>query len=450
MNFTNIGQVLGRQRIAVVAVLVVGVALFIVALPHFRKYTAESTLLTAQASQQDGAVLDPSKDPIASTLDQNDLQGLATSSTVLTRVANDLHLTEAQAKRLPAEVKAKSIFGSDILPITVNDADPNLAVNEVNAVAKELSAFSTRVATTRYDQLVRDLTQQVADRRTALRALDRKIQGLTSANFFITAEDGTTAFNTRLIALEQQEQQLQATVDGDAANAAAFDRRPLLTKHLAAHEIVAQDPAIEALRTQYGKDLAALNNMKASYTSRYDGIAGLEDTVSREYAALNAVQKRATSDATQSASYVSAMLDANKANATLQADRAQLATVRGELAQLDGRLSASGGAGTQVAALHRERVVDEAAFGELSARLAKAIADRSQAASIGSVVVVDRAVAAHPALLGRPGVLAAAFTIVFLWLAITIAFVLDNADKRLRDATTIEDLYGKPVFTPVG
>jgi capsular polysaccharide biosynthesis protein len=79
-----------------------------------------------------------------------------------------------------------------------------------------------------------------------------------------------------------------------------------------------------------------------------------------------------------------------------------------------------------------------------------AVADRDQADTVGSVVVVDRATFAAPSLLGRPGVLAAAFTIAFLWLAVTLAFMLDGADKRLRNKTTIEDLYGKPVFNSVG
>jgi capsular polysaccharide biosynthesis protein len=64
--------------------------------------------------------------------------------------------------------------------------------------------------------------------------------------------------------------------------------------------------------------------------------------------------------------------------------------------------------------------------------------------------VIGRATSAPPALLGRPGVLGAAFAVAFIWLAITLAFVLDGADKRLRNTTSIEDLYGKPVFNPVG
>jgi hypothetical protein len=190
--------------------------------------------------------------------------------------------------------------------------------------------------------------------------------------------------------------------------------------------------------------------MRAGYTDRYAGVANLEETVSRERASMSRAEADATRDPTQSASYVAAMLDANKAAATLATDRAQLATVHAQLATLDDRLGSSAGAGAQINELRRLRLADEDAFAQLSARLARAIADRSQAASIGSVIVIDRATSASPALLGRPGVLGVAFAFAFVWLAFTLAFILDSTGTRLRTTASIEDLYGTPVFTPVG
>ena len=450
MNIKRFLETLQRQRIAVLAVLVVGVALFIVALPHFRKFNATSTLLAAAPSSQSSSVLDPEKDPISSAVGLNDLEDLATSSTIIDRVAADLHLSGDDAKKLSSEVKAKSLFGSDILPVVVSDRSPERAIAAANALAHELAAYSRSISTTRYDQLIADLGRQVEDRRTKLEALDARVQGVTGSNYYISADGGTSAINTRLIALEAQEQQLQATVDGDTANARAIAKRPMLSEHLAGHEITTQDPAFVALKTQYGKDLAALNNMKAGYTDKYAGIAGLQDTVDREKTSLDGAEANVTKDPTQSSAYVTALLDANKAGATLDGDRAQLAAVKDQVSDLNGQLGSSGGQGTQIAELRRERAADEDAFTQLSARLARASADRSQAASIGSVVVIDRAESASPSLLGRPGVLAVAFAFAFIWLAVTLAFVIDGADKRLRNTTSIEDLYGKPVFNPVG
>jgi capsular polysaccharide biosynthesis protein len=450
MKIRELLEIAQRQRVAIVAVLIVGLAAYIVALPHFKKYTATSTLLAASASSQDSSVLDPTKDPAASAVGLGDLENLATSASVLDNVERDLHLPANEAIRFGSEVKAKAVFGSDVLPVSVTDRDPDLAVSEVNSLATELSAYARNISTSRYDELIRDLRAQVAQRAAALRSIDARVQTLTGANYFVTMDQGTAAINARLIALAAQEQQLQATVDGDIAGARMAAERPDLSRRLAGHEITAQDPAIVALQTQFGKDLAALDNMRAGYTDRYAGVANLEETVSRERASMSRAEADATRDPTQSASYVAAMLDANKAAATLATDRAQLATVHAQLATLDDRLGSSAGAGAQINELRRLRLADEDAFAQLSARLARAIADRSQAASIGSVIVIDRATSASPALLGRPGVLGVAFAFAFVWLAFTLAFILDSTGTRLRTTASIEDLYGTPVFTPVG
>ena len=39
---------------------------------------------------------------------------------------------------------------------------------------------------------------------------------------------------------------------------------------------------------------------------------------------------------------------------------------------------------------------------------------------------------------------------IFAWLAVTLAFVVDGSDGRLRTPEAIERLYGKPVFMSVG
>jgi uncharacterized protein involved in exopolysaccharide biosynthesis len=113
-------------------------------------------------------------------------------------------------------------------------------------------------------------------------------------------------------------------------------------------------------------------------------------------------------------------------------------------------LTGSAGEGSEIAQLRRARAADEDVFTDLSQRLARANADRAQAAAVGSVVVIDRASSASLALLGRPLVLGAAFFVIFAWLAITLAFIVDSSDDRLRTPEAIERLYGKPVFRPVG
>jgi uncharacterized protein involved in exopolysaccharide biosynthesis len=124
--------------------------------------------------------------------------------------------------------------------------------------------------------------------------------------------------------------------------------------------------------------------------------------------------------------------------------------VRAQIGAFQAHLTGSAGEGSTIAQLRRARAADEDVFTDLSQRLARASADRAQAAAVGSVVVIDRATGASLATLGNPLVLGVAFFVIFAWLAITLAFVVDGSDGRLRTPESIERLYGKPVFMSVG
>ena len=192
------------------------------------------------------------------------------------------------------------------------------------------------------------------------------------------------------------------------------------------------------------------NLQRAGYTDKFPGLPGMAEQVGHENASLNATVAAETSNPAKSATYVSTELDANKARGALASDQAQLRAVETQISALLGHLTSSHGTATAMSELRRERTAQETSYGELSHRLANAEADRAQAGTIESLVVIDRATDAAPTLLSRPEVLGAAFTIAFLWLALTLAFLLDGADNRLRTTESIEDLYGRPVFTPVG
>jgi uncharacterized protein involved in exopolysaccharide biosynthesis len=324
-----------------------------------------------------------------------------------------------------------------------------MAVKEVNVLGAELQRFEQQIAMSRYDLLIADLRAQLAHRASALHVTDAKIAALAAQDPFVTADNGNTAINQRLMQLEQQRDQLRTTMLGDAKAAAIAAERPRLTRDLANREIVLNDPVFQSLRSQYGKDLAQLNVMKAGYTDNFPGLSGLNDQVTREARSMQSEEARATAQPAKSASYVNALLDKNKADATYASDRAQLAALDGEVRDMTARLQGSQDAATQLAALRRDRDAGTQQYTELSNRLGQAIADRSQAGSINAVVILDKATGAAPTMLSRPTVVGVALAIVFAWLAITLAFVADAADGRLRTRTTIEELYGKPVLTQV-
>ena len=451
MSLGSILQVIWRQRIVVAAVLLIGLVTFGFALTKGSKYSASSMILAASSdsqSQGNGPV-DPTKNPIESAISTADLPALLQSSTVIKRVAAQLHLTPEHADKLRGNIKAKAA-GGDAIPITVTDSSPELAVKEANAVARELQRFEQQIAESRYDLLITDLRSQLAQQRNRLGGIDERIAVLTARDPYLNYDSGTAAINTHLVALEAQRDGIRAQLTGDASAAAKASERPTLARDLASKEIVQNDPVFLSLRTQYGKDLAQYNLQKAGYTETFPGMAGLQDEVTRENASLTSATAAATRNPAQSQSYVAAELDANKAAATFASDRAQLAALDGQIADMTAHLDASRGENVSLQAMRRDREAGNQAYAQLSDRLATAIADRSQAASINSIVLLDDAVGASPTLLSRPEVIFAGLAVAFSWLAISLAFLVDQSDGRLRSRTTIEELYGSPVLTNVG
>jgi uncharacterized protein involved in exopolysaccharide biosynthesis len=449
MNIRRLSEVVWRQRLVVSAVMLAGIALFLWAQTGLRKYVATSTVLAATSNSTDTGVLDPLKDPTSAAVAPQDLPNLLTSMRVISRVAKDLHVPEKEEPSLAGRIKAR-VAGSDILPISFTDRDPKRAVEGANAVTKELVKYDQEIVTARYDQLITDLTNQLAHRRDKLRDLDARITALTAANPYLTTDQGNAALNVRLDALEAQRQTIAATMAGDAAAASTAAMRPALVREAAKREIVLSDPEFQALRTQLGKDLAQLYIEKAGYTDKFPGLAGMQGQVDRERDSLNEEESAAASTPAKSPTYAAALLDVNKANAALANDRAQLAAIDDQIADMTSRLQASEDETIRLAELRRDRLAADQAYADLSQRLSKAIADRAQAASIDSVVVIDLAHAASPSFISRPAVLGPAIGLAFVWLALTLAFILDAGDTRLRTPQAIEDAYGRPVFHSVG
>ncbi len=448
MNLGSLAQVVWRQRVVVAAVLLIGLVCFGFALSKGKKYSASSVILAGSDSSTNAAVLDPTKNPIESAISATDLPMLLHSSTVLKRVAEELKLTPEHAEKLGGNIKAKA-SGAAAVPITVTDTTADLAIAEANALARELQRFEQEIAESRYDLLISDLRNQLSGERTTLGNLDQKIASLTSADPYISDVNGTAAINTSLVALETQRDTVRTQLMGDSAAVVKAAERPTLTRDLARKEIVQNDPVFQSLRTQLGKDLAAYNQQKAQYSPSFPGLPGAQDQVKRESVDLSVATAEATKNPGQSASYVAAELDQNKAQTTYASDRSQLQSLDTEIANLTAHLTSSRDENVALSTLRREREAGNQAYAQLSDRLALAIADRSQSASVNSIVLLDNATSASPTMLSRPEVIFAAMAIAFSWLAISLAFLVDQSDGRLRTRTSVEELYGSPVLTNV-
>ena len=106
--------------------------------------------------------------------------------------------------------------------------------------------------------------------------------------------------------------------------------------------------------------------------------------------------------------------------------------------------------GTRYAELAAERTGLEAEYTALAQRRENALANRAEASSLGSVVVLYRAIKADTKLAGgrtRAGVLA---VLLILAAAIGAAFAAESLDPRIRRAEEIEELYGIPVVATFG
>ena len=446
MNIQRFGGLIVRQWIIFVAVLCIGGLIFGFAVTAGRKYNATAMILAGNAGGEGSAVLDPQKDPIESAISVNDLPNLLKSHVLLGWIGRDLHLTSHQISLLNGEITAKPSLGSDVIPITATDSDPGRAVRVANAATRELQRYEQQIAESRYASLITDLQQQLADRRATLQKLDDRVDAITGQDPYVSYQTGTDGIDTRLVQLVTQRDQLSATMQGDSSTAASFAQRPALVRDAAKSEIVASDPTFQNLHAQFGKDLALLTQQDAAYTKQFPGLAGYEGQLARERYLIAEQEAAVTANPAKSPLYASAQLDSNKADAAFASDRAQLAALNAQIAGMTSHLQNSGDESRELASLRRDREAGNQAYAQLSDRLAVAIADRSQAGAINTIVLLDSANSAAPALLSRPEVLATGLGVIFLWLAFTLAYFADASDSRLRARAKIEELYGTTVL----
>jgi uncharacterized protein involved in exopolysaccharide biosynthesis len=125
--------------------------------------------------------------------------------------------------------------------------------------------------------------------------------------------------------------------------------------------------------------------------------------------------------------------------------QAQVSAYDSEIAQLRQELARLPIDGTRLAALRRERDTARTALQELAQRREYMLAEQAQAATTGTIEIIDEARVAT-ASTSRGLLLNVGAALGFLMLAVTIAYLLDSADRRIRGVDGIAELYGKPVI----
>jgi capsular polysaccharide biosynthesis protein len=387
-----------------------------------------------------------SRDPSVSIVD---LPSIATSTVVLERVRRSLHLRDTLV-HLKGNVSASVLGHSSIMAIGFRDAKAERAIAVSNAVADQLARYYGEISTQRYDVNVNRLSAALDAESAKLRALDQQMSTYVSSNPYVVSDRSVDSITTQIASLQVQRAQAASQLDADIDQAATTAPSSGISK-TARNEILAKDPVYQAMRTAAAKDAAQLAGDRAGYTNNFPGLPGATAKVQAENDDVRRAGARALADPNAySPSAAGTAAQHERQLATVAGDRARLQQVEGLIAEQQRNLDALPTSGKAYARLRAERDALQMEYNTLATRRANALANRAEASSLGSVVVLDRALRADTQLASGKG--RAAFVAMVLTLAVAIgaAFLVEELDPRIRRAEEIEALYGIPVVGSVG
>lgn len=437
---TRIWGVLTRRLSVVMVTLAVGLVLSVVLLLIIPK-TYQGTARVMSVAAGNG------RDPADTSID---LPSLATSSVVLSRVTERLGLPidiVALKRGIRTIVKNRS----SIMEIGYRDRHPERAVAIPNAVADELVSYYDSISGSGSDLTINKLDAAIVAVQQRLRTIDDAAAAQARAHPFVQSDKSLDDATAKLDDLTSQSRLMHATLDNDIAARAAVAADTPTQTNAARYEKLQNDPTYRELSEGLAKDEAELASDKALYTDANPQLRVLQEKVDAERLMRRSYEQRTLSSPNAfSNSETVASLDARKADAIVAGDRAKLAAIDALLVNAKSRLHDTLDTGVSVDRLKLQRDAAKADYLALTARRAAAVASRAEALSLGSVMVVDRAVRADTTVVGlgraKMGALLAFLSLV---LAITAAFVAEALDKRLSRTDQIEAFYGVPLVAVI-
>ena len=428
-------QIVRRRVYAIVAVCMCGViaAPFVPLMIH-PSYRATARVLVVNEATK--ATEDAS----------SDLPAIAQSSAVLERVRSRLKV-EDDLETFRKHVKAKASAHSSIMEITYRDRDDRRAGTIANAIADETVVYYREIATGRYDDVTRQLSGTIVQLRAQINNVNGELQRLSADNPYANSDRASEDLTTHIGELRTVRDQAYADLLSDrAADAALAGQGPRIAG-IVEREVLASDPVYSAIEKQLATDEAMLAVQSATYTDANPAVASLRARLDLERtqlrkAAAAALQSRKGSSVT----YASNVLEQRKAAGKAAGDEARVQALDGQIAEAQRHLRETFGPGASVQVLRAERAAAQQQYLEVTQRLSSARADATQAASLGTLVVVDRAVADTAMWKTLLGLLPVLYALFICGLAIAAAYALENIDRRFRDARELEEFYGRPVF----
>jgi uncharacterized protein involved in exopolysaccharide biosynthesis len=431
MKLGSFTSVLWERRWFVLGVLVIALLMspIIVGMTQ-PTYTATSEVTTVGS-------------PANSVLSGTDLPDLILSTAVMERVKGQLHLAgDVDDFRAATSVKASP--RSNVVPVSYRSKNPARALAMANAIADATVVQYKELATHQYDQVIETLRGQLADRQATVRDLDSRLQHAVASNSFVGSPLALETISGRLDDLESKRGEVYATYVADrAASSAGGNGEQGALRSVIREQALASDPVYVALRAGQSKDVAEYEAQKAGYTDSFPGLAGLKEKVKLEGAA---VERTAATSAAQHAgaspTYAQVLLNQRASAAQVAGDSARLTASESEIATTRTRLTELPRQGVAANQLRLQRDSAATAFQQLELRLQTTLADQAQAASLGSLIVLDHATAASPKI--PRTMLSILFAVLILGLAIGAAYAAEALDPRIRTTEDAETLYGTP------
>jgi uncharacterized protein involved in exopolysaccharide biosynthesis len=431
----QVTDLLRRRWLVVLTVFLLGIALmpFAAAVIPAYKGTAD-LLIVSQALNKDTTASDP------------DLPSILSSTEVLTRVIDRLKL-HMDSATLAKRIKTKLPARSSILELTYKDTNAQRAADVANAVADESVAYFHDIATLGYNNVIADMERRIAQSKATIASADKRLQSASANSGFESSDKALDDLTSEINDLRVQRGQLGAALAADQASVDALKHQLQDIGPIVRGEILQRDVVYQNVQTVVGKDTADLISERASFTDSFPGLGALAKRLASERAQATATAAQAVQNgAGESSSYTQSVLDLERATGTVSEDQQRLKATDAELAQEQKHLRQVSGAGAEVGTLRAERDAALQQYMALTQRLSTAQGDAAQAASLGSLVVVSRAVPGGSAIFYY--LLGIALVAVLLGIAASYAF--DAADKRFWGDREIERVYGRPVLAKLG
>lgn len=442
-QFEDAVRIIKARRLAVLAVLLAGVvAAFIGLKLAHPTYAATATVLMSAGTLEGTTV---SAGGFLST----DMPSLLLSDTVLTRFEKQQHL-KIPLKDLRNSISADTMPESAIMPITYKSRYARPAVDGANTLAYDLRDYYREISTHRYDDLARYLSSALDGERAKIEADDRQLSQLIATDPYFTQDEAAQAIGAQLLGLNQQHDQIAATMQAHAIEAQLAGQRMSEMRPTVLNELRNNDADYTALAQQLAKDRTAETVMAAQYTPKYAGIQSLENQIERSNQVLQAERKRAEAENPgDSATYGLLLTSRDQAQSAYEGDKAQLAAIEGQIESTEAHLAKLPGIGVRIAALRRDRDAASASYQILAEQRTLTLSEEAQKAALGSISVADPAAVAEPSVGKGALLIPIAAMLAFTVLAFTLPFGLELIDQRLRRRETIEQLYGRPLIGTV-